>query len=704
MLCIARLIMASQNNTGISWGSRYPFLLLLLPFVSGIMLYHYIPAIRQPLLLGGLLLFSFLLALSLHLVKATSTAVSYGRSLFLCLMMCSLACVMANRQDIEQQPLWYAHTLSEAEAFQVVVKQAPETKPRTLYLPVAVTAYRAGQNWRPAIGQFKLYIYLNDSIRNYKAGEALLLPNKLAPIANPGNPFNFDYAAYARRNGFYHQAFLPETEVVRMGSRNVERSSLSRVSASMLGHIQDNIRDSTTRALVSAILLNERTLLDDDLWQAYAATGIVHIIAISGMHVVMLFSVLQFLLSWIRHKKWAWAKYLLALPLVWAYIAITDYPPSAIRAALAFTLVTLSVGTARRGNTLNSWAAAALLMLLYQPDWLYDVGVQLSFLAVLSILLFYLPLRNLYKPRQAFVKIIWETVAVSMAAQILVFPLVIYYFHQFPVWVLLVNIPAALYSFVLMVGALLLCLLAAIGLPCLWLGQLLVFCTQGFHHIIWFFARYTPASMRALFLDELDFWLMTGTVIIFCLWCFRRQGRLLIAALSSCCLLLVSFIIQDWQAMRQSRFVVYNAPHMSLAERYEGKQVMALYDHTDSIDRKTWQYTLLPAHLGYRSSKQAKGLSPSGNIQLIGNYSLLYLQGSYACTRPTSFPVDYLVLTNQCRFQPELWLQVFRPRKIILDGSLPRWKAIKWKSELAVYQVPVHWVQEDGAFIVSASR
>ncbi|RYE51237.1 MAG: ComEC/Rec2 family competence protein, partial [Sphingobacteriales bacterium] len=163
------------------------------------------------------------------------------------------------------------------------------------------------------------------------------------------------------------------------------------------------------------------------------------------MHIVLLAGIILWLLNIVPTTKGKVMKYGISIVVVWLYIALTGFPPSAVRAAVMFNLVALGMMLDRKADPVNNWAAAGVLILVYNPYWLYDVGIQLSFLAVLSILLFYSPVKAWLTPANRVLAWLWDVVAVSIAAQLLVFPLVIYYFHQFPLLGIAANVPAALY-------------------------------------------------------------------------------------------------------------------------------------------------------------------------------------------------------------------------------------------------------------------
>ncbi|PSK90131.1 ComEC/Rec2 family competence protein [Taibaiella chishuiensis] len=689
-----------QRRTGVL--SHYPFVLLLCLLAAGIVLQQILPPLPGRYWLSALAA-TFVCSLATHFPHNASALLFRLRRFSLALTLLSLGAVLCYYQDIRHSPGWYGHELEHTEALAVQLYAPAQDKPRTRLLPVQVV-YRLQHNrWQSASGRLNLYLYRSDSLPVYPPGTLLLIPNKLAPLQASGNPFGFNYARYAARNGIFHQAFISPKDIRVVTTGPPASSFTTRLSNSLLDCIHANVRDSTTRSLIAATLLNERASFDDTLWQAYSITGIVHIIAISGMHITLLFGILLFLLSWLRYKRYDWLKYLLALPFVWGYIMLTGFPPSAVRAAVGFTLVAAGTCLRREGNAINTWAATAFLLLCYNPYWLWDVGVQLSFLAVLSILLFYKPVRNLVMPPNKLLQAAWDTFAVSIAAQILVFPLVLYYFHQFPLLGLAASLPAALYSTLLMIGSLLLFLLASVFGSCTWLGDVLARITAWFHRIVLQLAQLTPDDARHLWLSLTDYWLMMAAVVGCCLFCVNRHRQYLYATLACCLLLCGSFIYQDVTALHTERLVIYNTARSGLADHFRGKSVAAAgLPGNYPVDPKTGSYTLLPARLGYRAITEVA--ADTGICYWkIGTKSVLYLKDDAHFKTGSTFPVDYLVVSTACRYRGTAWQAVFHPGMVILDGSLSRSKALRWKAQLQALGIKVHWVQESGAWILEGS-
>ncbi|WP_118974628.1 ComEC/Rec2 family competence protein [Taibaiella koreensis] len=671
----------------------YPFLWLLSTLCAGILLWSCFPRVPSALwLLLSLLSGSF--SLAVHLVHNTKRYTSLFRLTGLAMAFLFLGAALSSLQDVRSSKCWYGHYLKDADALVVTINDFPKPKARSVFLPVTVSNIRQRGRWLSTEGQLQLYIYKKEGMPFYRPGQVWLIPAKLNRIKASGNPNAFDYAHYAARQGLFHQAFLSVEQMHLLQDTRGNMTALASLRQAMQHCLDVAVKDSVTRSLIAATVLNERAALDEQLWQAYSITGIVHIIAISGMHIVLLGALILLLFRCLPFRRLNTIKYLLAILAVWLYVALTGFPPSAVRAAVMFSLSTAGLLLHRNSTPVNIWAATGFLLLCYNPFWLYDVGVQLSFLAVLSILLFYAPVRRWYRPRRRIDAWLWDAVAISIAAQVLVAPLVIYYFHQFPLMGLIANLPAALYSMLLLYGSSLLFLLYAAGLPCIWLGDVLTALTSGFNTLVRFLAAHTPGRMQALYIDVFEYWLLMLAVTGFILFLWYKRSLYLFASGLGSLLFLADLVIKDQAALQQKRVVVYNVARVSAADVFTGKQVRPVFPDT-LPDRKTDQYTLLPARLAFRATAVA---ATQGQTCYISGKRILFLDHCAGIVPGSSFPVDFLVVSSHCAFDPEAWYYTFHPRMIIIDGSLPRWKALQWKAKLSAAGAPVHWVQEDGAW------
>ena len=196
-------------------------------------------------------------------------------------------------------------------------------------------------------------------------------------------------------------------------------------------------------AVAAALLIGYDDLLDANLRQEYSGAGVVHVLCVSGLHVGIVFLIADGLFFFLRKRKKAvWIRPLLILIVIWIYAVITGLAPSVLRASLMFSLITIGKSMNRQAHTFNTLAASAFILLVINPAMLYDLGFQLSYGAVAGIVAFQPHIRQVFITTNKITGYIWSMINVSVAAQLLVTPISIYYFHQFPNYFLIANLIA----------------------------------------------------------------------------------------------------------------------------------------------------------------------------------------------------------------------------------------------------------------------
>lgn len=672
-------------------GQRLPLLPVLMSYITGILLqtfvFHW--AFRWTcLLIAGSALLLFLV-----IQYKTNRFTKYpGINLSLLLsLVCFLGMLNTAFNDVRSEEQWFGKHPDQYSHFVVQLSARPEAKARTILLPAEVTSGLKADRWTPLKGKLKLYVYKSDRMPELIKGDRLLIPSRLVPITHNNNPGAFNFAQQQQRAGIYFQSFLSQDQLIVLpGLRKQTTGSLR---ARLLSQLDTYIREPVTRSLTRATLFNEADDMDAQMQQDYANTGISHIIAISGMHVNMLFALFMLPLLWLKDKRKLWLKYLLVLPFVWLYISLCNYPPSAVRAAVGFTLITLTVVLKRPQNNVHLLCINALILLIAEPILLFHIGVQLSFLAVLSIFIFYPPIKKWYGSKYIVLNLLWDTIAVSLAVQVLVFPLVLYYFHQFPVWFLVANCFAALFSVLQMGIAVLLMLSGTLHFTALaaFLGKVLVLLTTCFNRFVNWLNLHSPDLSRMIPLDALDFWLLLLMIVLLSVFWLRKHLWALYAGLTTAFIFLLNLFLQDLTASRQDRVIVYAGTRQSVVEHIKGKSSVLLID---SFTENSFRYAIQPARLKYRV-KDSSTLPLKNTYWKLKSCGILFLQHS------DSLPdakVDYLVLSKNAQMGAEKVLGMLQPRFVILDGSFGRAAALKAAAELEEQGFSVHNTQTEGAW------
>jgi len=673
-------------------GSKAPMLYVLAAFVAGIISYDLwgIHCSRTAILccwalLCIIALFSFILRSRYKWGTYCSNATAFS-------VITLTAWVLYAYQDVRQSPDWVGTQYQHYQELQVRVLDTPREKNATYYIPVSVMAGRDRAGWHTLSGKVRLYVYKNDTVRLQGRGAIYRMPNELQLLKQNHNPFAVDFVRQQQHNGFYHQQFIAPDNIQLVRKASEARAS-DQARSVILHALKRYIPDTLTSALAQATLLNEVRDEMSELKGMYTHTGIMHIIAISGMHVNLLFVLLVLPFYRMRDPRKQWIKYILVLPFVWFYIALCDYPPSAIRAAISFSVITLALCSSRRAEPLQLWAITALVLLCINPAWLYHIGVQLSLLAVLSIILFYRPIRNWFSFSFPPLRRLWETIAMSLAVQVLVAPLIIYYFHQFPVWFLPANVLAAVFSTLLMVLSLLIILLSVIHMPFIALicGKVLVACTQAFHSLLDFLDRYTPDAASWLPLDTWDYVLLMTAIVVLAVYFLRRYDPALPAGIGLLLLFVLNLMTQDFMATQQNGMVVYDAGKETLIEQISGRTALTYSVQPLSISAQ--EYILRPAHLGYRISQQQAAPLTYGTVNLSAKR---IAWADATALHQLASEMDVLILSGKA--DPEQ-ISRLHPARIILAGGHTRNGIQQIKRQLLAAGFEVYTVAEQGAWI-----
>jgi competence protein ComEC len=310
---------------------------------------------------------------------------------------------------------------------------------------------------------FKFIIYLEKTkeAADLKPGDMLLTYVRPQRIKSFSTSNGFDYAKYMFKQGIVYSAYSPKNKWIKIDSgkiRKIQKIGFS-CKTSLLNLLKRAGLEGNDFAVASALTIGYRADLDKEIRQAYSSTGTTHILAVSGMHVGLLYVVLGFFLGFLdKFKLGKIVKPVLLIGIIWFYAFLSGLSPSVLRSALMITFIGLGETMRRKSFIFNSIAGSAFLLLLYDPLQIADVGFQLSYSAVIGIVVFYPIIYNWIPFRNMFTDQVWQLTAVSIAAQLLTFPLTIYYFKQFPVLFILSNILAipistmAMYTALLMVG------------------------------------------------------------------------------------------------------------------------------------------------------------------------------------------------------------------------------------------------------------
>lgn len=671
---------------------RAPFFRLLFPLIAGIVLYGYTSAgnhIASLALLGV----SSVFFLVTSFLKSQSRLFKYLRFGSLHLALITAAWLLCYFNDIRNDERWFAS--KKSDAYVARIQKLPEEKDKTWKLEVDVIKTIEGEVTK---GKAFVYVYKNKIPLVFGQGDIIMLPDKWQEIKTSGNPFEFDYAAYCNRNNIYYQQFLSGDDIVLHHKALPDDISLvQRLHNYTLSQLDAYIHDDKVLGLMQAMLIGDEANLDSDLRQAYSETGIIHIVAISGSHITIFFLVITFLLGWIKHRKWNWIKYIAAIPLIWLYVIMSGAPPSAVRAALMFSILGIGFALDKQSHSLNHLFATAFILLCAEPMWLYAIGFQLSFIAVLSLVLFYRPIYKIYVPVNKVLRLLWSVVVTSIAAEILVAPLVIYYFHLFPLLFIVANVAAYVFMGLALIGGMLLVVLSAFKPIATFIAVCIEYPVKWFNELVYIMQDNNPVSFGYLYIDMKELLCLYLLIAGAAIYLLKQKKSGMYVSLTATIVLLVMLNVNEWDALHQQRLIVYNINKVNHIELIQGEKHIVL--HTDTmVDARKKNYVLKPVHTAYNAWMSGERyysqvLNISGKKVLILNKPPIQ--------QADVFPVDYVIINYYAGVSDMHKIQqVFKPQQIVLGSSVPRYLVDDWIAAARESKTNLWTVSGMGAFIL----
>ncbi len=370
-------ILMSTSRQPYFW-KRMPFVRLIIPLIAGILLQwncHLNTGLFLSLFFGCLVI--LFLSAYIPLTKKFAWRWLAGVAINGSLVVAGAG--LLYRQDISHLPNYINRYNTDSAAILVTLQEPLVEKEKTFKALASADAVQQHGEWVPTVGNILIY-FSKDSIPPLQYGSQVLIYKPLQPIKNSGNPGGFDYKQYCAFQDVFDQVFLRPQEYIVTGTIQASafKNWLFQVRTSVINTLQRYVHGDQEAGVAEALLIGYRDDLDKDLVQAYSNTGVVHIIAISGLHLGMIYMVLVWLMKPFKKIKFfRFVKPLVILTVLWVFTMLAGAVPSILRAAVMFSFIVLGEAINRKGSIFNTLAASAFVMLCINPYYLWDVGFQL---------------------------------------------------------------------------------------------------------------------------------------------------------------------------------------------------------------------------------------------------------------------------------------------------------------------------------------
>ncbi|MHA7877886.1 MAG: ComEC/Rec2 family competence protein [Bacteroidota bacterium] len=591
--------------------SRFPFVRITIALVGGILLAHY--SERDAWVVAGSLL-GLLLLIYLFVMRGVPYIRFFMRSPWLGFLglgsIFLLGYLRYLSYDVHYDPKHLIHLTHEAapiEAYEAIVLEDAHAKNGRGSVVVAVRSARIQGKWQPVHGKVQVSWHHQTKIPPLYYGNMVLIQGQPWEVHNANNPYAFDYAKFLRLSKIYHQHFVAGEKVVVVDHR--PPSFIKKLAFRVLRYCKSlftqHIHHTQARAVALALILGQRDALTAEVSDTYVRAGAMHVLAVSGLHVGIIYWILCFLLVPLKYVgRFRLLSSGIAILVLWFYTFITGLSPSVLRATTMFTLMVVAPVLSRQTSSYNILAASAFLLLCWEPMLLFSVGFQLSYLAVLGILYLQPRIYRLLTLNNWLFDKLWLLTSVSLGAQIGTAPLSVYYFLQFPTYFIIANwvvVPAALVIVCLGILVLITGLWSDVSAAIAWLLEKVVLSIN-----VWLeFTQKLPYSLVApISVSIAEVCLLYGLLVLLLIFLYTKHMRYLIA-MSILAMLMALHISQvSLSQQAQCKVIFYSIGRHRVISFVKGKHSTLCTDKHFKIDSPEYTYHVQPSYtaLGITSS------------------------------------------------------------------------------------------------------
>lgn len=670
--------------------SNYPLIKILFPYILGVFLAYFDVFPPKMYFLYFFLTILFLL-FSMFLLPIKRYKWQWFKSLLIVFSFIFAGVFTTNfrlspRLTAEQQ-----REMTENADWVVRIVDFPVERNKSMKTKVEVLQTTAGRKMR---GNVLLYFQKNAESQSLRYGDVLAVHTNMAEIEPPKNPDAFDNQKYMRRKGIFYTGYV-SGQCWQYVEHRVP-NKLKAFSKDMQQRMTDIFSKSglTGREydIICAILLGDDDTMEPELKSAYAAAGVSHILCVSGMHVGIIFMILNFLLKPLDlFRTTRVVKALLLLSSIWLYANITGLSPSVTRSATMFTFVTVGSLLQRNTNIFHSLLASLFILLVANPLLLFEVGFQLSYLAVFGIVLFQPMIVDLYHCKTKIGNYFWELLSVSVSAQLSTFPISIYYFGQFPNYFILSNLSVIALSFVVMITGVVLLAVSWIPIITGWVSFLLTWEIRVMNAIISFIENLPYSVTQNIDYSAVQVFFLYATILFAFL--AIRHHRKWMGWFSYACFTLFSgcFMVRKLEIIHQEEINVYAIRNVRALDFCSQQVAVMFSDSIQNTENQFFQYSV-KNHAKKQHAERTfisidtlsyvgTDLCKQGDFIQFKNQTLYLLK-----RKETLFPmakpmqIDVLVLQNNPVQKPEEVVKALNFQRVVADETVSPFYRERWRS------------------------
>lgn len=698
--------------------NQLPILRLLIPFIAGIVVAVYFPT-QNPIqyyLFGSLF---FIYGISL-LIKQLNSAFAFRWffGVLIYLLFFNLGFGLTNYKSLKAT----LNLSSLNEQFVIgEIAEPPVVKDNIVKCILSVKGTKNNNNWQSTEGKTIVFFQKDTLAEKLHVGDVVSFQPEFKDVPETKNPLEFDYKKYLSFHLINQQAFLKSSnwKLLDRPDRNNIFALADVIRRKMIYTLEKLGLTNNELGVASALILGYKNNIEAQLKSAYSSAGAMHVLAVSGLHVGIIFMIFNVLLKFIDKIKYGgFIKGILLLLILWFYALITGLSPSVLRSATMFSFVVVAKMIDRRTNFFNTLSSSALLLLLVNPYLIFDVGFQLSYSAVAGIVLIQPWFSKLMNPNTWLGNYAWDLVTVSLAAQIATFPLGLYYFHQFPNYFLLANMLVIPFAVIILCLGIFALAVSFIPIVSVYTGMGLKWTIFGLNWVVTYIDQ-LPYAVTNQIKFTLGSTITVYVIIAFILLLFiYRKFYYFALACLAILILLTNISFDKIKLLNQKKFMVYNIPKHTAINFIDGNDNILISDIMLSKDKLKFHVENNWIDKGIEAEKvvnleQLKKEHLISNIYKIDNqnlftkrnyfqyyrYKIAVIDKNFTAFIPKrKMNVDFIIWTQNCKIPLTKLAAMYQFKKLIIDSSNSTYINNKLVDEAKKLNLDYWSVENNGAF------
>ncbi|WP_340154231.1 ComEC/Rec2 family competence protein [uncultured Winogradskyella sp.] len=671
---------------------NFTFIKLTFCLVVGIILAHYLKLNFYIVLYSTLVLVSIVGIYSFLLKSKIYRSPLFGILAFL--SMVGVGIISYQLQDETQRPNHYTN-LDTSKNYNTIVFQIEERLKRDSYNDKYIVSVKSINNQK-ALGHLLINIKQDSLSKPYNIDDVFLVLSELKVIQKPLNPFQFDYSQYLELKQVYHQLYLTPRNILQLSN---SKSTLSGYADQLRTKINLKLIEAGFKgdelSIINALLLGQRQTIDKTIYNNYVNSGTIHILAISGLHIGIILWILNFIFRPLLYLKYGhFLRPIILVTILWSFAIIAGLSPSVTRAVTMFSIISIAMHLKRPTNIYNTLTLSAFVILLFKPTFLFSVGFQMSYLAVIGIVSVQPIIYRLWKPKYIIPDKLWQIFTVTLAAQAGVVPISLFYFHQFPGLFFISNIVVIPFLGLILGFGLLIIVFALIGFLPQPIVSIYSYIIESLNNFIAWVAQFEDFLFR-----DIPFTITQAIIAYFIIIAIvqvykNRNFKWTVVSLIAILTLQGVYFYNNHQTQNKE-FIVFNKSRYSMIGIKENEE-LTMFHNLDSIQ--------LESNHAIKNYKVGKSIDVliSDSLQSVYQYNdkVILVIDSLAVYKNITFQPHYILLRNSPKLNLNRLIDSLKPQQIIADASNYKSYLNRWKATCKHKKIPFHQTSEKGAFII----